>query len=392
MILREVARFTEGIGMVRNPSPVLQAHFAHLEDPRVERTRLHNLLDIVFIALCAVVSGANDFVGMAKFGRNKQAWLRKFLELPRGIPSHDTFNRVLSALAPASFLDCFLSWVEALQVRTAGRIVGIDGKTVRASLDRAKGQNPLHVVSAWAVQNRLVLGQEVVDEKSNEITAIPKLLEVLELAGAIVTIDAMGCQKEIAAKVREKGADYVLAVKGNQEHLEEDVVAAFAAVDDGRSDHRPRRHTERDANHGREELRWYEALPVPEDLRGAADWKDLRSLCRVTRVYKEKGEEKSEVRYFISSLRPEVKALAHAVRGHWGIENGLHWVLDMYFAEDRSRARTAHAAANLALMRRWVISLLRQNTSVVGSIEKKRLQAAWSDEAREKLLGLFSEN
>jgi hypothetical protein len=219
--------------MVRNPSPVLQAHFADLEDPRVERTRLHNLLDIVFIALCAVVSGANDFVGMAKFGRSKQDWLRKFLELPGGIPSHDTFNRVLSALAPASFLDCFLSWVEALQVNTAGRIVGIDGKTVRASLDRAKGQNPLHVVSAWAVQNRLVLGQEVVDEKSNEITAIPKLLEVLELTGAIVTIDAMGCQKEIAAKVREKGADYVLAVKGNQERLEEDVAAAFAAVDDG---------------------------------------------------------------------------------------------------------------------------------------------------------------
>jgi len=186
MILWEVARFTEGIGMVRNPSPVLQAHFAALEDPRVERTRLHNLLDIVFIALCAVVSGANDFVGMAKFGRSKQAWLRKFLELPRGIPSRDTFNRVLSAPAPASFLDCFLSWVEALRVVTAGRIVGIDGKTVRASLDRAKGQNPLHVVSAWAVQNRLVPGQEVVDEKSNEITAIPKLLEVLELTGAIV--------------------------------------------------------------------------------------------------------------------------------------------------------------------------------------------------------------
>src|SRR6266853_6852578 len=233
MILREVARFTEGIGMAQNPSLVLQAHFADLEDPRVERSRLHNLLDIVFIALCAVVSGANDFVGMAKFGRSKQAWLQKFLELPCGIPSHDTFNRVLSALAPASFLDCFLSWVETLQGATAGRIVGIDGKTVRASLDRAKGQNPLHVVSAWASANRVVLGEVMVDAKSNEITAIPKLLQMLELRGAIVTIDAMGCQKEIAAKIRERGADYVLTVKGNQEHLEDDVVAYFAAVDEG---------------------------------------------------------------------------------------------------------------------------------------------------------------
>jgi predicted transposase YbfD/YdcC len=376
--------------MARNSSPELHAHFARLEDPRVERTKRHQLLDIVFIALAAVVSGANDFVGMAKFGRSKEAWLAKFLELPNGIPSHDTFNRVLSALDPEAFVGCFLSWVEDLQEATAGRLISIDGKTARATLDRAKGQNPLHVVSAWAVRNRLVLGQQVVDEKSNEITAIPKLLEVLELAGAIVTIDAMGCQKEIVAQIRAKGADYVLPVKGNQGHLEEDLIQAFADLDEGRAARRPHCCESADASHGRKETRFCEALPVPDGLRNADDWKDLRCICRVTRIYREGKQDKSEVRYFISSLQADAKVLAQAIRGHWGVENGLHWVLDMYFGEDRSRARAGHAAANLAMLRRWVLTMLRQNQTVTGSIEKKRLQAAWNDEAREQLLGLFS--
>jgi predicted transposase YbfD/YdcC len=378
--------------MVRNHNPQWCAHFADLKDPRIERTKLHHLLDIVFIALCAVVSGANDFVGMAKFGRSKRAWLEQYLELPNGIPSDDTFRRVLSALDAEAFVGCFLSWVEDLQEATAGRVISIDGKTARATLDRTKGKNPLHVVSAWAVQNRLVLGQEVVQEKSNEITAIPKLLEVLELAGAIVTIDAMGCQKEIVAKIRAKGADYVLAVKGNQEHLEEDIVEAFAAVDDGKAAQQPKRCQATDARHGRKETRICEVLPVPKGLRHTEEWQDLGCICRVTRLYREQEDEKSEVRYFISSLKPNANTLAHAVREHWGVENGLHWVLDMYFGEDRSRARTDHAAANLAMLRRWVLSMLRQNQDVTGSIEKKRLQAAWNDEAREQLLGIFIEN
>jgi predicted transposase YbfD/YdcC len=378
--------------MAQESRPDLFAHFADLKDPRLERTRLHHLLDIVFIALCAVVSGANDFVGMAKFGRTKKEWLTKYLELPNGIPSDDTFRRVLSALDAEAFVGCFLSWVEDLQEATAGRVISIDGKTARATLDRAKGKGPLHVVSAWAARNRLVLGQEVVDAKSNEITAIPKLLEVLELAGAVVTIDAMGCQKEVAAKIREKGADYVLAVKGNQGHLEEDVLEAFAAADEGTAARRPQRCQATDARHGRKETRIWEVLPVPEGLRHAEDWKDLRCICRVTRLYRERDDEKSEVRYFISSLKPNAPVLAHAIREHWGIENGLHWVLDMYFGEDRSRARTDHAAANLAMLRRWVLTMLRQNQDVTGSIEKKRLQAAWDDKAREQLLGLFNGN
>ncbi len=239
--------------MSQSPAAILLAPFATLTDPRVNRTKRHDLLDILFIALCAVVSGANDCVAMAKFGTSKRAWLEKYLDLPNGTPSHDTFTRVFAAVDGQAFVACFLDWVAALQESTDGQLVAIDGKTVRATLDRAKGQNPLHVVSAWATANHLLLGQEVVDTKSNEITAIPKLLEVLELTGAIVTIDAMGCQKEIAAKIRDKGADYVLAVKGNQEHLEEDIIAAFEAVDDGQGSATVRTHTTYDKGHGRQE-------------------------------------------------------------------------------------------------------------------------------------------
>lgn len=374
--------------MSRQQFPGVFAHFDKLEDPRVDRTKAHSLLNVIFIGLCAILSGANDFVGMEKFGKTKRAWLEKYLDLANGIPTHDTFNRVFAALEPDQFLSCFVEWVEALQEVLAGKVVGIDGKTLRASLDRAKGKNPLHMVSAWACENRLLLGQVAVDEKSNEITAIPKLLEALELSGAIGTIDAMGCQKEIAAKIRAQGADYVLAVKGNQEHLEEDVANCFAKVTEGTSRCKPSTHTSEEKGHGREEYRWYEALPVPKTLRNREEWQDLQSICRVTRVYNDKGKEEAEVRYFISSLKPEAKLLARAIRGHWGIENGLHWVLDMYFGEDRSRARAGNAAANLALLRRWVLSLLRRDQTVAGGIEKKRLQAAWADGVREMILGL----
>jgi predicted transposase YbfD/YdcC len=367
------------------------APFGDLEDPRINRTKRHQLLDIVFIALCAVVSGANDCVAMDKFGKSKRAWLEKYLPLPQGTPSHDTFSRVFAALDGRLFVECFLKWVEGLQESTQGKVVAIDGKTARASLDRAKGKNPLHVVSAWVTENRLFLGQEVVAEKSNEITAIPKLLEVLELTGAIVTIDAMGCQKEIAAKIREKKADYVLAVKGNQEHLETDIIEAFAAVEEGQPPETLRTHTAHDKDHGRIETRRTQTMAVPTTLRNREDWKDLASIARCSRTYTEQGVVKSEVRYFISSLPPLVKQIAQAIRSHWGVENGLHWVLDLYFAEDRNRARTGDEAANLALLRRWVISLLRRDTAVAGGIEKKRLQAGWNDQVREILLGLFAE-
>jgi predicted transposase YbfD/YdcC len=377
------------MGQDSKPTPTFFDHFATLEDPRIERCKRHKLGDILFLAVCAMTAGANDFVAMQKFGHAKRAWLQKFLELPNGIPAHDTIGRVFALLDGEQFIQCFLSWVQTIHEVTAGEIVAVDGKTARASLDRAKGQNPLHVVSAWASANRVVLGEVMVDAKSNEITAIPKLLAMLELHGAIVTIDAMGCQKDIAAKIRERGADYVLAVKGNQEHLEEGIVAYFAALDEGGK--RPRRRsqtTQRSNGHGRVETRWYDAVPVPTTLRQREDWKDLRSLCRVTRVWTEGGEEKSEVRYFISSLPAEAKTLAKAILGHWGVENGLHWVLDMYFGEDRSRARTEQAAANLAVLRRWLVTLLRQDKTLKDGIEKKRLQAGWNEAILEQILGL----
>src|SRR5271169_3577569 len=290
--------------------PTLLAPFATLEDPRIDRTKRYHLLDIIFIALCAVVSGANDCVAMDKFAKSKRVWLEKYLSLPDSTPCHDTFTRVFAAVDGEAFVACFLKWVEALQETTDGQLVAIDGKTARATLDRAKGKNPLHIVSAWAVENRLFLGQEVVDEKSNEITAIPKLLAVLELTGAIVTIDAMGCQKAIAAKIREKKAHYVLAAKGNQEHLEEDIMTAFAAVDDGQKPETLRTHTEHAKGHGRVETRRTEVMAVPTTLRNLEDWKDIATIARCTRIYTEKGIEKSEVRYYISSLPPEVKQIA----------------------------------------------------------------------------------
>jgi len=369
------------------------AHFANLPEPRVDRTKHHMLMDVVFIAVCALLSGANDFVGMEKFGKAKIEWLKKYLELPNGIPSHDTFGRVIQAIDPQKFVACFRSWVAAFADTKLGRLINIDGKTARASLDRAADQNPLHVVSAWAQESRLLLGQVAVDDKSNEITAIPKLLEILELAGAVVTIDAMGCQTEIVAKIREKKADYILAAKGNQEHLQEDVIAEFAKLDEPEEHSQPSPAADvfetTDKGHGREEHRRCEALPVPSSLRNQDQWKDIKSICRVTRTYRERNEDKSEVRYFISSLLPQAKKLARGVRGHWGIENGLHWVLDMTFAEDRSRARMGHAQENLALLRRWALSVLQQDQTMRGSIEKKRLQAGWNVKNLEALLGLF---
>ena len=368
-------------------APSFFRYFATLEDPRIERCQRHKLGDILFLAVAAMVSGANDFVAMETFGHAKRGWLEKYLELPNGIPSHDTIGRIFAALDGEQFIACFLAWVKSIHEVTNGEIIAVDGKTARASLDRAKGKNALHVVSAWASANRVVLGEVMVDAKSNEITAIPKLLAMLELSGAIVTIDAIGCQKEIAAKVRERGADYVLTVKANQEHLEEDIQNYFEELDDGIR--QPRQHSEnkkKSKGHGRKETRWCDAVAVPTSLRNQDEWKDLRSICRVTRLWEEKGQEKIEVRYFISSLAPEAKVLSQAILAHWGVENGLHWVLDMYFDEDRSRARTDNAAANLAVLRRWMLTLLRQDKTLKAGIEKKRLQAGWNDKIREGIL------
>lgn len=363
-------------------------YFEDLPDPRREtENKLHLLLDIVVIALCAVIAGCESFAEIEEFGRQKKDWFKKFLALPNGIPSHDTIRRVLSMLDARKFHDCFVRWVNALHEVTAGEVVNIDGKTVRRSFDRAKGIPALHIVSAWAAENQLVLGQVAVDGKSNEITAIPQLLEILEISGAIVTIDAMGCQKEIADKIRDQDADYVLAVKDNQPHLYEDLQDHFLQVvnDQDQLPRRQRHHT-KEKNRGRLEQRFYYATPVPEELRNQELWRDLTSVGWVISITTRDGQECSEVRAYISSLKPDAKNLARAVRGHWGIENGQHWVLDVVFNEDQNRARLHNAAENLALLRRLALNLVRREGSKKASLRVKRRAAGWNEDLLAQIL------
>jgi predicted transposase YbfD/YdcC len=364
----------------RHPASIL-THFASLPDPRRQRRRLHNLLDLVAVALCAVIAGCDDWVEVAAYGRQKRAWLQTFLPLPNGIPSHDTFSRVFSLLDPRAFQRCFTRWIEAVQAATGGRLVAIDGKALRHSFDTAAGKSALHLVSAWAGQNRLVLAQRAVDGHSNEITAIPELVRLLDLQGAVVTLDAMGCQKEVVAALRTQGADYVITAKANQGTLYDDLSAFFTECLENDFAGVPHRYQKTvDHRHGRHEQRHYYIVAVPEALRTRHAWRDLRS---VGMVYAERqvgdGEISGETRFFISSLRAEVKAFARAVRGHWGIENGLHWVLDVAFGEDASRVRKDHGPENLAWLRRVAVSLLR-NEPTEASVKCKRKMAGWDND------------
>ena len=316
----------------------IKKHFRKLKDPRRRHCRRHLFLDILVIAICGVISGCNSWTQIAAFGRKRHNWLKRFLTLPEGIPSHDTFKRTFERLDPVVFQSCFREWLLALAGAVDIPHIAIDGKTVRRSGTTDLG--PLHLVSAWATKNHLSLGQVAVDEKSNEITAIPKLLELLELHGALVSIDAIGCQKEIAAKIREKEADYVLAVKENQPHLYEDLSDHFDRVlEDEELLPRAQLHATKEKNRGREEHRTYISTPVPEGLRNREAWRDLTSVGCVVSVAQREGKETVEVRYYISSLKPSAKLLAKAARGHWGIENSQHWVLDVVFQEDQCRAR-----------------------------------------------------
>jgi predicted transposase YbfD/YdcC len=358
----------------------LAHHFAHLTDPRVERTRLHELLDIVAIAICAVIAGADSWDHIEQFAKAKHAWLKTFLALPNGIPSHDTIARTFARLDPDEFQRGFVGWINALREATDREVVAIDGKALRRSFDRAKGKSALHMVHAWATANHLLLGQVAVDEKSNEITAIPKLLKVLEVTGAIVTIDAMGCQKEIARTIRGQGADYVLALKANHEHLFEQVVSFFDEAC-GRRMKGPDigYHREWDEGHGRTEARRCWATSDLTWLEGREEWKDLRSVAMIE-AERFVGDELSvETRYYLSSLENDAGLLNRAVRSHWGVENSLHWVLDVTFDEDRSRIRKENAPENFGLLRRLALCLLKRETSTKGSIKGKRLKASWDE-------------
>ena len=371
----------------------LSRHFAGLTDPRVERSQEHRLIDIVTIALCAVLCGADDWVAIETFGRAKQAWLRTFLALPGGIPSHDTFGRVFARLDPAEFRACFLSWVQAVTgPALAAGVVAIDGKTVRRSHDRGRGKAALHLVSAWASAQGLVVGQVATDQKSNEITAIPALLRLLALEGCTVTIDAMGCQTAIAAQVVAQSADYVLALKDNQPTLHEKTRLAFAdaraAAGTTRAATGWDTTTTLDAGHGRIARRRCWALGDPEylaylDPTGA--WAGLRSVALIESERRIGDTVSTERRYYLSSLPPDAAALGRAIRAHWGIENRLHWVLDIAFREDDSRFRTGHGPENFASVRHFALNLLRQEPSR-GSVAKKRFRAALDEQYLSTLL------
>ena len=367
------------------PTASILHHFSAINDPRVNRQKKHELQDIFFITLCAVICGADNWVAVEEFGKAKEAWFTEQLNLENGIPSHDTFGDVFAAIDTEQFSESFSKWVADLASLTQGEVIAIDGKCLRRSIDKASKKAAIYMVSAWAQQNSLVLGQVKVDEKSNEITAIPKLLSRLDIADAMVTIDAMGCQKKIAKQIVQQGGDYVLSLKGNQGLLHEDVTTYFtsslsptAAV------------VTYDGGHGRIETR---TVRVTEDIAWLKEnhaWSGLRSIVAVTATRESESKVTEETRYFVSSLAAdEPEKLEHAVRAHWAIENNLHWVLDIAFDEDSNRTRKGHSAANLAVIRHIALNLIKQEkTSRVG-VKTKRLKAGWDNDYLLRVIGII---
>lgn len=357
-----------------------------LPDPRKDRTRLHRLEDILVIAICALICGAESFEDMEVFGDSKEEWLRTFLKLEHGIPSHDTFNRLFAALDPEKFLEAFMRWTESLRKAVAEEVVALDGKALRRAIDA--GQCPKVVVSAWAAGSGLVLGQRKVEDKSNEITAVPELLRTLELSGCIVTLDAMGCQKQIAREINEADAKYVLALKGNQGTAYEEIKSYLdEAIAAGRAELHSCEHV--DKGHGRIEVRRYWQSTQLDWFADRGLWEGLCSVGAVEAVRDINGKQSVERRYFLSSLTLDVERFARAVRGHWGVENQLHWVLDVVFNEDQSRARTGYAAENLATLRRWSLNLVRADTlKAKNSLKGRRKAAGWDNRYLLHLLGL----
>jgi predicted transposase YbfD/YdcC len=373
---------------LRNKTTI-KDHFSVIQDPRIERTKRHLLIDIITITICAVISGAETWNDIELFGKCQYKWFKKFLRLTNGIPSHDTFNRVFAQLEPEELQNCFLKWVKSISSLTEGDIVAIDGKTLRHSYDKNNGQSAIVMVSAWAKKNGLVLGQRKVDKKSNEITAIPELLKVLSLKGAIVTLDAMGCQKNIVAQIVAKEADYVITLKKNQGGLYQRVDDLFKeALSSPENPDQYSYYIPEESGHGRGEIRRYQVLNNIQNLVDPnEEWKKLNSLCRVqySRTLKN-GKTKLETRYFITSLSHKAEQLSHSIRGHWSIENNLHWVLDVEFSEDDSRIRKDNAPENLAIIRHIALNVLNQDKSEQGSIRSKRNRAGWDNEYLENIL------
>lgn len=368
----------------------LKKCFGKVRDPRIDRTKRHKLIDILIIAILAVICGADSWVDVEMFGNSKKEWLKTFLELPNGIPSHDTFGRVFALINPVEFENGFKEWVQLIQELTQGQVIAIDGKQMRGSKDLPAGKAAIYMVSAWATANQLVLGQRKVDDKSNEIAAIPQLLKVLELAGCIVVVDAMGTQTKIAKAIIEQGADYILTVKENQEHLYEDIHDLFE--DDWKYNFEGAPYSYAkvvNKNHGRIEIRQCWSISDPEYLANIRDldrWKGVKSLVMILSERQIGEEREVQDRYYITSLESDAKKILQAKRSYWGIENCLHWVLDIAFNEDHSRIRKDNAPQNFAILRHMALNLLKLETTVKAGIKAKRLKCGWDTDYLLKVL------
>lgn len=390
----------EAMGRVTGDDVVsILEFFEDLDDPRSTINRKHLLGDLIVICICGVLAGADGPKAIGVWAKSNADWLQQHLALPEGIPSHDTIGRLLALLKPAAFQSCFENWIHSLRKgdaretqanteQSTEEVIAIDGKALRRSHDRRNSLGPLFLVSAWSVQQGISLGQLATEEKSNEITAIPELIDNIDVAGATVTIDAAGCQKQIAAKIIDGGGDYVLSLKGNQGNLHQAVESwIIAQMENDFANVTARKYEETVKGHGRIDQLIYYQLRVPDELPGRTNWKGLRTIGVAIRISRQGDQETSEVRYFISSLRLGVKRFARAIRGHWSIENTLHWCLDVTFREDESRLRDRHAADNVAWLKRFAISLLKQRQDKE-SIAMRRRMAGWNTDYLAQVLGL----
>jgi len=369
-----------GMERQNTPTALIEKHFGELRDHRALHSIEHSLLDIIIITICGTICGADNFEAIAEYGKSKRQWLKTFLELPNGTPSADTFIRVFGRLKPTELQKCFISWMEEVHEVTEGELINIDGKTLRGAKEAGNSRSLIHMVSVWSASQHLVLGQKKVDEKSNEITAIPALLQLLCLRGCLVSIDAMGCQTEIAKVIVEQGADYVLALKGNQGNLHEEVEELFTAARAQNFQNIEHQfHSTVEKGHGRIETRRYWTMGNTEYLTGAEKWANLKSIGMVESQRKINGSISIERRYYILSFDSDVQRFAEGVRNHWSIENQLHWIIDVGFSEDASQACQGYCAENLAVIRHVALNLLSRDKKTKVGTKTKRLKAGWDD-------------